>query len=532
MSRGTADALAGTAGLARLALRLDRVRLPIWIAGLAVMPMATAAQYKQLYPDDAAVAKVADITANPSLVALNGPLFKASVGGLTMWKIALTELVLIALMSVFTVVRHTRTEEETGRLELLGAGVLGRHAALTAALGVVAAADVLVGLLVAVFLIGVGMPAAGSVAAGLAIAAFGLCFAGVAGLAAQLAGTARAATGISVAVLGASYLLRAIGDTSVGWLSWTSPIGLAMRVRPYAGQRLAPLIVLVAAGALLTSAAVVLAGRRDLGHGLLAQRPGPATAVASLRTPLALAVRLHRGVFLGWVVAMLLFGATVGGAADGVANAMGDNQRVNEMLVRMGGAKSMVDMYLAAVFGVTGMVVAAFAVQATLRLRSEETSGRTEPLLATRVGRTALAASHLVVAGLGTVALLVVAGVGAGVAYGSRIGDVAGQVPRLTGAALASAPAALIFAGIGMALIGLYPRLTQLTWALLIIAFMIQELGVLLDLNHLLIACSPFGHVPKLPGGPVDATPLVVTSALVVLATAAGLVGYRRRDVG
>ena len=33
-----------------------------------------------------------------------------------------------ALVSVLTVVRHTRTEEEAGRRELLGATVLGRYA--------------------------------------------------------------------------------------------------------------------------------------------------------------------------------------------------------------------------------------------------------------------------------------------------------------------------------------------------------------------------------------------------------------------
>ena len=51
---------------------------------------------------------------NASLVALNGPLFGVSLGGLTAWKIGVTELILVALMSLLTVVRHTRTEEETG----------------------------------------------------------------------------------------------------------------------------------------------------------------------------------------------------------------------------------------------------------------------------------------------------------------------------------------------------------------------------------------------------------------------------------
>jgi len=128
------NAFTGTGPLLRLALRLDRVRLPIWVLLLAISPTATAAQYQKLYPDEQSLQLVSSVVSNASLVALNGPLFGVNIGGLTAWKIGVTEFILIGLMSLLTVVRHTRTEEETGRLELLGATVVGRYAPLTAAL--------------------------------------------------------------------------------------------------------------------------------------------------------------------------------------------------------------------------------------------------------------------------------------------------------------------------------------------------------------------------------------------------------------
>src|SRR5699024_12688876 len=45
---------------------------------------------------------------------------------------ALVVYILIALMSIFTVVRHTRADEQAGRAELVRANVVGRHATLTA----------------------------------------------------------------------------------------------------------------------------------------------------------------------------------------------------------------------------------------------------------------------------------------------------------------------------------------------------------------------------------------------------------------
>jgi ABC-2 type transport system permease protein len=518
--------------LARLALRLDRVRLSGWVLAIALLPAATAAQYLKLYPTEQSIQQVKGVISNPSLVALSGPLFRASLGGLTAWKILVTELILVALMSLLTVVRHTRTEEETGRLELIRAGVVGRYAPLTAALLVAGLANLAIVVLVALGLIGTGLPAAGSVVLGLAIGLVGLTFSAVAAVTAQLTESGRSAIAIAGAVLGASYLLRAVGDTGPTGLSWLSPIGWAMRMRPFAGDRWWVLGLAVGLVAVLIAVAYTLVGRRDLGAGLLPQRPGPAQAAPWLGSPLALAWRLHRGILIGWVIGMALAGATLGGAADGIGHAIGANQQITDLLARMGGRKGLLDAYLATVFGLTGLIAAVYTVQATLRLRAEETGGRIEPLLATGVGRIRWALSHLVFALLGSAALLAVAGAAAGLVYGLQIHDVGGQVPRLLAAALVQLPAAWILAGLGAALFGLAPRLAALTWAGLIACVLLLELGALLGLSQWLVDVSPFAHVPKLPGTAFTATPLLWLTGIAVALGAAGLAGFRRRDIG
>lgn len=522
----------GTRALTRLALRLDRVRLTVWVLVIALLPAVTAAQYTSLYPTEESLRQVKGVIDNPSLVAFNGPLFGVSIGGLTAWKIGITEFILVALMNVLTVVRHTRTEEETGRSELIGAGVVSRYAPLTAALLTVSLANAAIVLVTTFGLIGAKLPADGAFALALSIGLTGLLFAAVAAVAAQLTESARAAIGISAAVLGVAYLLRAVGDTGPTWVSWLSPIGWAMRIEPFAANRWWVLALMVALLAIFTGAAYGLAGRRDLGAGLLPQRPGPAQAAPGLRGTLALAWRLHRGILTGWVIGMLLSGAVLGGAADGIGKAHLTNQKMIDMLDRLGGQKGIVDAYLAAVFGIVGLVAAAYTVQATLRLRAEETSGRLEPILATRAGRIRWAASHLVFAFLGTAVLLTAAGLGGGLSYGSQVHDVGGQVARLLGAALVQLPAAWVFAGFGAALFGLLPRLSSLAWAALVICLLVFDLGVLLKLNQWVVDVSPFAHVPKLPGGAATATPLVWLTVVAGALTVAGMAGFRRRDIG
>jgi ABC-2 type transport system permease protein len=524
--------MSGTWLLIRLALRLDRVRLPIWIVVIAVSPALTAAQYKQLYPTEQSLRAVAGVLSNPSLVALNGPLFALDIGALTAWKIGVTGFILIALMNILTVVRHTRTEEETGRYELVGAGVVGRYAPLSAALSTVALADIAIAVLTALGLVGTGLPAAGSVAFGLAIGAVGLVFAAVSAATAQLTESGRSATAIASAVLGVTFLLRAVGDTGPTWLSWLSPLGWAMRLRAFAGERWWTLGLAAALVVVLTGAAYTLVARRDLGAGLLPQRPGPAQAADALAGPFALAWRLHRGILVGWLVGMALAGAVLGGAAKGIDTGISANQQLTDLLAKMGGRGALLDAYLGTAFGLIGLTAAAYAVQATLRLRAEETGGRVEPLLATPVGRIRWALSHLVFALAGTVLLLAVAGVAGGLAYGAQIHDVGGQVARLVGAALVQVPAVWVLAAIAVALFGLLPNWSVASWAALVVFLTAGLLGPLLELPQWVMDVSPFTHTPHLPGGTVQATPLVWLSCLVVALTAAGLAGWRRRDVG
>jgi ABC-2 type transport system permease protein len=529
------SAFAGTGRLVRLALRLDRVWLTVWVLVISLSPLATAAQYKELYPTTASIEAVRSVFSNVSLIALNGPLYRVSVGGMTAWKILVTLVILVGLMSILTVVRHSRAEEENGRLELLGSTVVGRYAPLTAALLTAWLANAAIVVLTAVLLLTTGLGTAGAFALGLAVGLAGVVFSAVAAVTAQLAASARGAVGLAVAVLGAAYLLRAAGDTGGAaqphWLTWVSPIGWALELRAYAGERwwvLAP-----AAGLTLVLLAVAydVVAHRDLGAGVLAQRPGRARASAGLRGPFALAWRLQRGNLLGWAVGLAAAGAVMGSAANSLTGQLTSNRQLTEVLARLGGEKGVTDQFLAAVYGIIGLTAAAYTVQTVNRLREEESTGRVEPLLVTGVSRFRWAASHLTIALLGTAALLVVAGVAGGLVHGAATGDVGGETWRLVGAALVQVPAAWVFAGLGIALFGLAPKLTGLNWAALVGCVVLLELGALLNLDRAVVDASPFAHVPKLPGSQLMALPLVSLLAIALVLGGIGLLSWRRRDV-
>src|SRR4249919_1001457 len=139
--------------------------LPAWLYVLTALVAGTAYSFKKLYPTAAGREEFAAAAGhNPALLSLYGPLFGNSIGSLTAWRYGAFAALGAGLMSVFIVVRHTRADEETGRLEMVGSAAVGRHAALTAALLVAVSANAALAVLIAAGLIALGLPAAGSIA--------------------------------------------------------------------------------------------------------------------------------------------------------------------------------------------------------------------------------------------------------------------------------------------------------------------------------------------------------------------------------
>ncbi|WP_433246326.1 ABC transporter permease [Streptosporangium sp. CA-135522] len=525
------NSLIGTGALIRLALRRERVMTPLWIALLVVMTVGQVKRYAQTFPTTQAIADfAAEMGGNRALIAFGGEIYSPTLGGMTVWKIADIVYTLIGLMAVLTVVRHTRAEEESGRAELVGSAVVGRFAALTASLVVTCAASLLTGLVIALGMTGAGLDATGSLALGIGMTVPGLIFAGVAAVTTQLTERARTATALASGVLAVSYVLRFVADGSgQEWIKWLSPQGWSHLIRPYADERWTPLALGLSVALLTIAVAYRLAARRDLGTGLIPQRPGPATAAPGLRSPLALAWRLQRGLLLGWTTGFAVMGVFFGGLAATIPEVAGEGASIQEFFRRYAGPEgsSLTDAYLWLIALSLGYTAALYPALATLRLRGEESTGHTEMLLATPVGRLRLAASHLVFAALGPVAVLAAAGLTMGLATGDTV--------RVLGATLVQVPAVWTVGGVAVLAFGLLPRLAAaISWgAFLFVNLFGEVLGPILGMDYWIANTAvPFHHLPKiLSGGEFAATPIVALTAVAALLCGAGLLAYRRRDI-
>ena len=528
--------LAGFSHLLRLAWRRDRILIPSSVLGLVVLSVGSAQATLALYPtDESASAGLAGVVSNPSVIALYGPVGSSTADALAVFKTVMMGAFLTAVLAFVVVRRHTRTEEDEGRLELLGSGVVGRWSALAAAVtlgtGAVVAASVLSGLGLAAL----GMDPLGSAAFAVSWLTSGLAMVGVSAVVVQLASTTRGAAGLGFGFLGAVFALRALADsadpgTFVHGLGWLSPLGWAGRVEAYGANRtwlLLPGLLTLAVG---VAVAVVLLDRRDLGAGLLPARNGPPRAGRMLSNPFTLVTRLARGTIIGWSVGMVLGGLVVGSLIGSVSDIVND-PAIKDLLEKLGGSTSTIEnVYLATEIHFVAVAVAAAGIALVLRLVGSERSGLGEVVLSTPTSRLRWFGAHLVLPVVLTTVLMALLGVVVGL-VGPTTSPAAPSVGASVGATLAALPAIWVMTGVAAFLVGALPRFAPFAWGVLLVTFMLTEIGPLTKLPSWLVNISPFSHLSPLPGGQFEVVSAGILTLVALLLIGAGYWAYHHRDV-
>ena len=532
LRRPASDTLTGTGTMLRLVLRRNRVRLAVWWLVLVGLFAYVGAYYKDIFNTQAALDAFATLSNTPGIKALTGlAAAPATLGGAVWTKIWMTCALSLAFGVVFLVTRNGRADEELGRTELLRSRVLGLHAYSVASWLVNAALCVAVGAGVALTSAALGLDPAGagitgSLVVGASVTGVGLVALGVGAVAGQVTSTSRGANALGSVVLGVFYVLRMVGDLGDGRLTWASPVGWGQEMQPWGANRTWPLALLVLLAAELVTVAAWLEARRDLGAGLMPERPGPAGAPARYATPLGLALRLQRGPIIGWSLTVVLCALLFGSVVESMTNLLNDAGSMPAMLGGTG-----VDALLSLLVVMIAMVTAVFALQSAASLRADEASGIVEPQLAGALSRSRWALQRLLIPAVGTAVLLLVGGAGMGAGYGSIIGD-PGQASRLAVAALAYWPAVMVLVGVAVALFGWLPRLAiPLTWGVLAAMWFIVIIGDALHLPGWLLDLLPFSATPYQPFEPLTPAPLIVMTLVAAALVWSGLDRFARRDV-
>ncbi|MDR1635690.1 MAG: hypothetical protein LBS27_12420 [Bifidobacteriaceae bacterium] len=534
--------LAGFWKLVRGAVRQNRVRLIIWVLAVPGVTVPAISSYSSIFETRAGAQARAAIMATPTGSVFGGPgygLDNYDIGASVANELLLWLNLTVALAGILLVIHMTRREEETGRLELVGAAAVGRRAPLAAALAVTGAEVVLIGLAMGLgCMVYPELDKGDCLAFGLIIAVTGLAFSGVGALAAQLASTARAAGGLAAAVLGVAFLLRAVGDTAQvqgdsAWASWLSPLGWANQTRVFVDLRWWPVLLTLAFAAAFGLAAWLLAARRDEGSGLLATRPGPARAPKGLLSPSGLVWRRTKNSLFGWGGGALVMCLAMGPAIGSMGGYLENNPAMAQMLGvdPAAGLDAMVEGFSGVIVLYSAMLVGAYVITQIGTLRADEFAGLTARCLAEPVARGRLLGATEITVGVSALLGMSVAGLGyfAVVATDSSVGpDVA---PAIAGSVLRALPALIATVALASFLTAGFPRLAALSWAPFAYAFIHMLVGNILGLPDWARFFSQFTAVPLAPNTDFEWAPAVGVLAVSALLFYAAHRRFATRDL-
>ncbi|WP_227394821.1 ABC transporter permease [Jeotgalibacillus aurantiacus] len=529
------QSFSGTGQLIRFYLKADRIRIAAWILSLMALTSVTAWSLDGLYSSDAERQAMATTMENPAMTAMVGPAYGIEnyhTGAMTAHQMLLFTAILVAVMAILHVSRHTRGDEEDGKMEMLGSLPVGRLASLTASMSVMVMSQVILALGIAVSLAVLSIPSlpvSSSILYGAALGATGIFFGTLTAVFAQLADSARGTTGLAFLVLGAAYMIRAAGDVNNDTLSWFSPLGWPLKTQVFVDDTWVPLIPLLAGAVVLTLIAFSVMASRDIGTGLIPSRPGRNHARKALLSPFGLTMHLQKTSIITWGVALLAIGLSYGSVIGDLETFFSSSELLSGAVDQSSGF-SLTEQFISMLMSIMSMIAAVPALLFLFKLKGEEKKGRTETVYARAVSRYALFGSYFLVALIFGTVMMLLAIFGLWSAAAATMEDPI-SFGSLAKAGLVYVPAIWVMIGFGALLFGFKPGLTGLAWVYLGYAFFAVYLGGLLQFPEWVNRLSPFGFIPEVPMEEINVLTLVLLVLTAGLLAAVGFTTYRNRDL-
>lgn len=536
--------MSGLAPLLHQRLRRDLVQLILWIGGTAALAAAGFAGVLSSYGDEQErTALLATVLANPVILVFRGLPSGAGESQMVAFLLLPWLLLPAAMMSTFLAVRHTRHDEEDGRLDLLSATPAARWTPTvgTAIHGI--GANVVLGALVTAAFLANGAAAPGSILVGATTALVGIVFLGVGLVAAQLMPTSRGANSLATWTVLGSFILTGIGNAlgtpsddltrmESSWLAWLSPFGWAENTRPFDGDAWAPIAPLAVIAAVLVVGAFALQSRRDLGAAFLPERGGRASASRGFGSHLALVTRMARGSIIGWAIGGLLVGLLTTSLGAVASEIGGQNPAIADVLDKIGGSTGDLQTGVIVVFFVMlGILGACAGVQTVIRARQDEARGTAEIVLATPIERVRWLGDALLVA-LVAATLTIAAGVVGATAGAASVPDGGALTRAAFIAGAGQLPPAWLFVGLTALVFVVAPRLTiGLGWTLVTLGAVIGLFGPLFGMDESITRISPFASALTPTTTGMDVRGLWWILVVAAIALAAPIALMRRREL-
>ena len=519
----------------KLISKRERLTTPIWLVSIILFTIGLAAAmqdvlgttYEELF-------YFATAFANPAMEAMMGPLPQVlNYGSVFSLVMLLWVAISVGIMNIFFVIKHTRADEEKGRLEVLRSLPIGRnsilHAVMINAIQINAILAILTGI--GLFLVGdSSMSFWASMLWGVYLGVVGYVFASVAALFAQLSQNSRGAKAYSFAAMGFFYILRAVGDTGVPFLSIISPLGIFPFAELFVNNNILPLLTPLAIGLSTHTLAYKLNSIRDIDQGFIATKKG--VNYGKIRTTLSLSIKLTKTSFIWWVIIMFVVAGSYASIFGDIESFVEGNEFYAQLLMVSDGF-TITQLFAGMIINIMAICVAIPVISFVLRIRSEEKENRADALLACPVDRKTYLSTYVLIAFASSIVLQIISAVGMYSVAATIVENIEYELPflQLLLANIVYLPAIWFLLGLVIFLIGVAPKLSSWIWIYLAFAFIMMMFGRLVEEAQFLENISPMAYIPQVPIDEINWISLIIMTTISGILSVIGFLGYSKRDI-
>jgi ABC-2 type transport system permease protein len=518
-------------------LKRDWKKIFIWILGLGLFSSGFVPAFVEIGKGQGLMGMY-ETMQNPAMISMVGTTPVKAGADFTLGAMYANEMLLFCglfamIMAALHVVSHTRKEEDHGLTELVRSFQVGRQANSLAVIAEIVFIHLLLALFIGGVMISFGaltITAKGAFLFGASIGMAGILGAVIALVVSQIMSTSSGAAGAALGLVGLLYIVRAGTDVSAPDLSILNPMGWTYLTYPFTKNNGVPLIIAVVFSILAVIIAFALEGGRDMGAGYLPEREGRAAAKKSLLSVPGLFIRLNKGVIISWLIGFVIMGAAYGSIYGDMQTFLNSNEMMRQMFTLAG--VSIEASFTGTIMMVMIGLVSILPIAIMNKLFSEEIRLHLNQLYSTKVTRTNLYWTSVIIAILAGAAGILLASGGLG---GTAVSAMGGSSTMTMGDFIAAGynflPSVLFFTGLAALALGWVPRLGKVIYVYLGYSFALNYFNGILKLPEWFTKTAVQSWVPRMPVDKFDGTVFITMTVISIALMAVGFIGYRRRDM-
>ena len=527
----------GTLILTKSNLKRDAFRLLVWITCLTILTFALIAAYSTMMSDNALKEVIIMRATNPAIRMLDSPSPGLSLGGFYTARGSVLMTILIIGMTIQTINKHTRDNEESGVFDLVASTMVGRYAPLASAVIIALLANMMIVLATTVALYSFDLDLLYSFYTGISFGLMGLFMIGVMSIAVQVSSTTSEASKIGWLTTLLFFTISALGNllgtfnqetftvTSHN-ITYLSPFGWYQQMAIFHENNMYLVIPFLITFAVLMYIGFYLTNKRDIGHGLIPAKKGKADAKKSLLSPLGLTRRLGRRSFLTWFLSIGLFGLLFGFVSDEFEKGLAEIEGLEFIF----GDISSTDYFLALIISIISIAMLIFYVLSLLRIRKEEISNTIENVLASAVTRRNMLFTKILDSTIDLIIIYLTLAIT--IYLGSLIISADVSLLSLLETSLYNIVAIMVVGSLVIMLIGIAPKIaTLLAYTfMLIVVGLGPVFGPMFNIDERFYDISPFTYVPT-PLEEVSVIALSIMILVIIVSTITGFYGFEKRNL-